>query len=74
MMSRTKLPPLMQRTLRDDLKWGAAVLAGAVAGWLVFAVGDLSLLLGAVMGAVLTIVVLNVIRPLVRRANANHEE
>src|SRR3954468_21448713 len=72
MMSWAKLPPLMQRTFRDDLKWAAAVLAGAVIGWLVFAAGDLSLLLGAVMGAVLTIVVLSVIRPLVRRGKADH--
>ena len=73
-MRWTKLPPPMQRTLRDDLKWAAAVLTGALAGWLVFAAGDLSLLLGAVMGAVLTIVALNVIRPLVRRARARREE
>jgi hypothetical protein len=73
-VSWTKLPPLMQRTFRDDLKGAAAVLTGGIIGWLVFAAGDLSLLLGGVMGVVLTMVVLNIIRPLVRRAQADREE
>jgi uncharacterized membrane protein YfcA len=71
---RTKLPPPMRRTFRDDLWWGASVLAGTFVGWLVLAAGDVSVLLAAVVGCALVIVVLNVIRPLVRRANARAED
>jgi hypothetical protein len=52
----------MQRTLADDLKWALFVLAGATLGYLVFGDGDPSLLVGAVIGAALVIVVLQVLR------------
>ena len=72
-MSWAKLPPLLQRTFRDDLKAAAAVLTGGIIAWLVFAAGNLSLLLGGVMGVALTIVAVNLIRPLVRRTRASRE-
>ena len=67
--SWTKSPPMMQRTLADDLKWALFVLTGATLGYLVFGRGDTSLLLGCVIGAVVVIVVLNVLRR-VRRHSA----
>lgn len=66
----TKWPPIMQRTLADDLKWALFVLTGATLGYLVFGGGDTSLLLGCVIGAVLVIVVLNVLRRVRRRRSA----
>ena len=71
-MSRgwTKLPPMMQRTLVDDLKWALFVLTGATLGYLVFGGGDTSLLLGFVIGAVVVIAVLSVLRRVRRRRSA----
>jgi hypothetical protein len=66
----TKSPPLMQRTFVDDLRWAVFVLAGATLGYFVFGGGDAALLLGSVVGAVLVIVVLNVVRGVLRRRNA----
>ena len=66
----TKLPPLMQRTLADDLKWALFVLAGATLGVLVFGGGDTSLLLGCVIGVVVVIVVVSVLRRVRRRRSA----
>ena len=66
----TKSPPMMQRTLADDLKWALAVLTGATLGYLVFGGGDISLLLSFVIGAVVVIVVLNVLRRERRRRSA----
>jgi len=66
----TKWPPMMQRTLADDLKWALFVLTGAILGYLAFGGGDASLLLGSIVGAVLVIVVLNVLRRVTRRRNA----
>ena len=52
----------MQRTLADDLRWALFFLAGVTLGYLVFGDGDTSLLVGAVIGAALVIVVLQVLR------------
>ena len=62
-----KWPPVMERTLVDDIKWAVFVFAGAILGVLVFADGDASLLLGAFVGLVLVVVVLNVVRGVRRR-------
>jgi hypothetical protein len=62
-----KWPPVMQRTLADDVKWASFVFTGAILGYLVFGGGDASLLLGAFLGLVLVVVVLNVVRGVRRR-------
>src|SRR5215204_5828780 len=62
----TKSPPVMERTLADDLKWALFVLIGATLGYLVFGGGETSLLVGSVAGVVLVIVVLNILRRLRR--------
>jgi hypothetical protein len=64
-----KLPPVMQRTLADDLKWALFVFTGAILGFLVFAGGDTSLLLGSFIGIALVVVALNVVRRVSRRRN-----
>jgi hypothetical protein len=61
-----KIPRPMERTFTDDLKSAAAVLTGAVLGYLAFGHGDTSLLIGAVIGATLAIAGLNVARRLRR--------
>src|SRR5215217_657517 len=58
----TKSPPLMQRTLTDDLKWALFVLIGVTLGYLVIGSGETSLLFGSIAGVVLVIVVLNILR------------
>jgi uncharacterized transporter YbjL len=63
---RTKWPPVMERTLADDLKWALFVLIGVTLGYVVFGGGETSLLLGSVAGVVLVIVVLNILRRLRR--------
>jgi len=65
-----KWPPVMQRTLADDLKWALFVSTGAILGYFVFAAGDTSLLLGSFLGLVLVNVVLNVVRRARRCRNA----
>jgi hypothetical protein len=62
-----KWPPVMERTLVDDIKWAVFVFTGAILGYLAFADGDASLLLGAFLGLVLVVVVLNVVRGVRRR-------
>ena len=57
-----KLPPIMQRTLRDDLKWALCVLVGFTAGYLVFDADDPGILVGAFVGCTLVIVALNTLR------------
>jgi uncharacterized protein YqgC (DUF456 family) len=47
-----KLPPVMERTFRDDLKWALAVLAGVTLGYFMLGGEDTSLLLGPFVGAV----------------------
>ena len=58
---------MMQRTLRDDLKWAVCVLVGATAGYFIFDAKDLGLLVGAVVGCTVVILVLSALRR-VRRA------
>jgi uncharacterized membrane protein YfcA len=58
----TKLPPLMHRTVADDLRWALFVLAGASLGYLLFGKDDPSILLGFIVGALIVIVVLNSLR------------
>jgi hypothetical protein len=65
-----KWPPVMQRTLADDVKWALFVFTGAILGYFVFAGGDTSLLLGSFLGLVLVVLVLNVVRAVWRRRNA----
>jgi uncharacterized membrane protein HdeD (DUF308 family) len=62
-----KLPPVMQRTLADDLKAALAVFMGVILGYLVFAPDDPSVLLGALIGIALVVVGLNVVRGARRR-------
>ena len=62
----TRLPPVMERTLADDLKAALFVFTGVILGYLVFG-PDTSLLLGALIGLVIAIVVLNVVRAVRRR-------
>jgi ribose/xylose/arabinose/galactoside ABC-type transport system permease subunit len=57
-----KLPPLMQRTLADDLRWALFVIAGALLGYVLLGGGDAAPLLGCIAGALVAIVVLNVVR------------
>ena len=66
--SWAKLPPVSQRTVADDLRWALFVLAGAVLGYLLFGGGDASVLLGTLAGVLVTIIVLNVLRRVRRRA------
>jgi uncharacterized membrane protein YfcA len=61
-MRWARLPPVWERTLWDDLRWGVFVLTGAALGYLVFGADDPGLLLGAFLGVVLAIAVLNVVR------------
>ena len=50
-----------ERTLIDDLRWAAAVLAGFVLGALILG-ADWSVLLGAVVGVTFVVVVRTVLR------------
>ena len=61
-----KSPPIMERTLADDLKWALFVLVGVTVGYLALGGGEPSLLVGSIAGVVLVIVVLNVLRRLRR--------
>jgi hypothetical protein len=63
----TRMPPVMQRTLADDIRAAVFVFAGAALAALVF--GDAWLLVGSAIGLVVGIVVLNVVRR-VRRSKA----
>lgn len=60
---------MMERRLRDDLKWAACILAGVTAGYFVFDADEPGLLVGALIGCAVVIVVLNTVRR-VRRATA----
>jgi hypothetical protein len=57
----------MDRTFVDDLKWALFVFIGVVLGYLLFADGETSLLVGSFLGIVLVLVVLNVVRFFRRR-------
>jgi hypothetical protein len=63
----SRLPPVMERTFRDDVKWALAVLAGAALAYLMFGHGDASVLLGCLLGAVGVICVLTVARRVKQR-------
>jgi hypothetical protein len=65
-----KMPPVMERTLADDIKVGLFIFTGAILGYLVFSPGDPSVLLGAFGGLVIALVVLNVVRFLRHRHNS----
>jgi hypothetical protein len=62
-----KLPRPMQRTFVDDLKWGAAVLVGVIAGYFALGGGNASLLIGSLIGVALAIAGLNIARGVSRR-------
>jgi hypothetical protein len=61
------LPPIMERTLRDDLKWAVCFLVGATAAYFVFDADDPGLLVAALVGCTVIILVLSALRR-VRRA------
>jgi len=52
----------MERTFVDDLQWALFVFIGLLAAYLIFARGDIAVLLGGVAGIVLVVLALNVIR------------
>jgi hypothetical protein len=56
------LPPVMHRTLRDDLKWAFLFLAGVTLAYFIFGMDDASLLLSFVVAAVVLIIVFNIVR------------
>jgi hypothetical protein len=56
-----RLPPVLERTPVDDLKWLVAYLGGVLIGWLVFGV-DSGLLVSFVISSVAIVVLLNLIR------------
>lgn len=57
-----RLPPVMERSLAQDLVAALAFLVGAAIAWLLLGAHDLGVILGAAGGAVICIVVLNVVR------------
>jgi hypothetical protein len=64
------LPPVMERTVRDDVKVALCVLAGATVGYFSFGVGHPSLLVGSLIGVPVSIVVLAVFRRVKHRRKA----
>ena len=56
-----RLPPVLERTPVDDLKWLVAYLGGVLIGWLVFG-ADSGLLVSFVISSVAIVVLLNLIR------------
>ena len=62
------LPPIMERRLRDDLKWALCVLLGAIAGYFLLGADDPGLLVGAFVGCAVMVVGLNAGRRLRRSA------
>ena len=56
-----RLPPVLERTPVDDVKWLVAFLGGVLIGWLVFGV-DSGLLVSFVISSVAIVVLLNLIR------------
>jgi inner membrane protein involved in colicin E2 resistance len=57
-----RLPPVMERTLRQDVMWALFVLAGAALAYLLLGADEPSLLLGALLGVAVVIIVLNFLR------------
>jgi hypothetical protein len=68
-----RLPPLMERTLRDDVLLALAILVGAALGSLVFG-GDAEVLWSFVIGGLAVVVALNVLRFVVRRVGTHRDE
>ena len=68
-----RLPPMMERTLRDDVGMVLAILVGAALGALVFGV-DAGVLWGFVFGGLAMIVVLNVLRFVIGRVGTHRGE
>jgi len=68
-----KLPPLMERTLLDDVLLAVCILVGAALGALVFGADGASVQ-AFVIGAVTVIVLLQVFRFVVRRAGTHRDE
>jgi hypothetical protein len=62
-----KLPPVMERTLREDVKWALAVLVGATLGYFTLGGRDASLLVGSVVGVLGVLCVLAVLRRITHR-------
>jgi hypothetical protein len=58
----TRVPPLMERSLRDDLKVAFFVFLGAVAAYLLFGADDPGLLIGTAVGLAAVTILLNVVR------------
>jgi hypothetical protein len=56
-----RLPPVLERTPVDDVKWLVAFLGGVLIGWLVFG-ADSGLLVSFVISSVAIVVLLNLIR------------
>ena len=56
-----RLPPVLERTPVDDLKWLVAFLGGVLIGWLVFG-ADSGLLVSFLISSVGIVVLLNLIR------------
>ena len=65
--SWAKIPRPMQRTFADDLKWAVAVLVGVIAGYFAFGNGDTGQLIGALIGATIALVGVNLARRVSRR-------
>src|SRR4051794_20112824 len=68
-----KLPPLMERTLLDDVLLAVCILVGAALGALVFGADGASVQ-GFVIGAVTVIVILQVLRFVVRGAGTHRDK
>jgi hypothetical protein len=62
-----RIPPLMERSPWDDLRWACAVLLGSALGVLVFAPSRPEDLVWRAVGAVLVIAVMTVVRRVARR-------
>ena len=54
--------PIMERTLRDDLKCALVVLAGATVGYFLIGADDPSVLLGISVGCAVVIIALTILR------------
>jgi F0F1-type ATP synthase assembly protein I len=66
-MSWYRMPPVMERSLRDDVKAAVFVLLGAGLGYLVTGADDPWLLVGSLIGVTIGIVGINVVRRVRRR-------
>jgi hypothetical protein len=68
-----RFPPVMERTLRDDVMLALCILIGAALAALVFG-ADAAILEAFVIGAVVMIVALNVLRFIVRHLGTHGDE